>query len=355
MKIGIETQVLTSTIRGVGYYVFSLIEALQKQNQELLSFSSKKNHPKVDGVTEHFYSQPPPIPLVNSVLALFRSSIFEKADLIHFPAPKIYYGKRPNVPVVMTVHDLMALRFPKLFPKRTHILMKCLLLRYLKEADLICAVSEATKKEILHYYPISPEKIHVIHLPLLSRKREVSYEKEPFIFYVGSFEPRKNLPRIIEVFALLKKEGFPHKLILAGKEQGTHQIPWDLIKKLGIEKEVIHKGYVTEEEKDHLFQKAALFIWPSLYEGFGLPLLEAMAFGTPILTSNNSSIPEVVGDAAECVDPEDTGAIFRGALKILNSQEHAHTLMAKGAERAKMFSIEEFGKKHVELYQSVLN
>ena len=355
MRLGLHTQCLIETHRGVGFYTLALLEALKAQNLEITCFHAPGNHPSISDVDHHLFRKPLPVPFSHSAAALLHSSCFEKVDLFHFPVPKVLYGRRPKVPIVITIHDIMALRFPKLFPKSTRLMMSHFLPRYLREADIISVVSTQTKLDLLDMFPLPQEKIVVIPPPLLPRHREITLEKEPYFFYIGSFEPRKNLPRIIEAFALLKsREKIPHKLILAGGEEGVYKIPWDLIHKHNLQDEVIHKGYISEEEKAYLFQHAALLLWPSLYEGFGLPLLEAMASGTPIVTSDLSSIPEVVGDAAECVDPTDIDQIADACWKILSSEEHAQILIKRGLERATNFTLEGFGKAHLELYQTVL-
>lgn len=352
MKIGIESECLLHTIRGVGYATLTLIEALKRKDQRILSYHSQTSMCMHFPSVEHYsFRKALPLPFYNSLASLFHQSCFNQVDVMHFPTPKIIYGKRPKVPFVLTIYDVMPLLFPHFFPKTTRVMMEYFLPRYLREADAIIVVSQQTKKDLLQIFSIPEKKVHLIHCALLPKERIQSLKKEPFLLYVGSFEPRKNVPGIIRAFYQIKKQGFPHKLILVGKEEGNHRIPHQLIQELGLQEEIVCKGYLSEEEKDTLFQKASLLIWPSFYEGFGLPLLEAMAFGTPIVTANCSASQEIVEDAAICVDPHDIEAIAQGMIQILSSEEIAKNLAAKGLERSKQFSLDLFGEKHLQIYK----
>ncbi|NGX46675.1 MAG: Alpha-monoglucosyldiacylglycerol synthase [Chlamydiae bacterium] len=340
MKIGIETTCLSQTIRGVGTYTLTLIESLKAQQQEILCYD---------------HSIRLRLPFASSITSLFRSRCYEKVGLMHFPDPKILYGRRPNTPIVLTIHDIMPVLFPQFFPTKSRLMMERFLPRYLRDADAITCPSIQTKEDLVKTFQIPSEKIHVIPLALLPQKRIIQEEKESFLLYIGSFEPRKNLPGILEAFAKVRKWGFPHKLILVGKEEGKNRIPHALIAKLGLREHIELKGYVTEEEKCALLQKAALLLWPSFYEGFGLPLLEAMASGTPIVTTNGSAMCEVVQDAAILIDPNNSDAIASAVVEVVSSPEKTKTLMEKGLKRAADFSLENFGKRHVELYSSLVN
>lgn len=352
MKIGIDSECLLHTIRGVGYATLTLIEALKRKNQQILCYHSQTSTDVYSPSVEHYsFRKVLPLPFYNPLASLFHRSCFNQVDVMHFPAPRVIYGKRPKVPFVLTIYDVMPLLFPHFFPKTTRVMMEYFLPRYLREADAIIVVSQQTKKDLLQIFSIPETKVHLIHCALLPKERTPCHQKEPFLLYVGSFEPRKNVPGIIQAFHQIKKQGFPHKLILVGKEEGNHRIPHQLIQKLDLQEEILCKGYLSEEEKDLLFQKASLLVWPSFYEGFGLPLLEAMAFGTPIVTANCSASQEIVGDAAICVDPHDIEAIAQGMIKILSSEEVAQNLATKGLERSKQFSLDIFGEKHLQIYE----
>ncbi len=402
MKLGIETEGLCGTIRGVGYFTLTLIEALK--NEGIVCYHSPNatdlHFPKV---AHHHFRKKLRIPFSKSLSALCHLRCFNDLDLMHFPEPKILYGKKPKAPFVLTIHDVMPLLFPHLFPKKSYCIMSYFLPRYLNEAAAIAAVSQQTRDDLVRLFPKIENKVTVIPCALLPRERTIDEEKEPFLFYIGSFEPRKNLKGIIEAFGIIKKRGYPHRLILAGKEEGTNCLPTiprgvqncefgptrklsrfnccsegsiDLIQPseqqlnpealarskstildaagYNLSDDIILTGYISEAEKARLFQKASVLVWPSLYEGFGIPLLEAMASGTPIVTSNGSAPKEIVGEAALCVDPKDPLEIADAIEKILSSRELSKELMQKGINRAQDFSLDQFRMKHLKLYSTLM-
>jgi glycosyltransferase involved in cell wall biosynthesis len=354
LKIGIETEILTQQPTGIAQVTRSLIEAIKQQNNQAVCFHSKSGldlYPP--GVEHHYFYRPLKLPYYQSIASLFRYRCFNQVDVMHFPLPKILYFKKPKAPFILTVHDLIPIRFPHFFPKKNYFMMKYFLPRYLKDAKAIIAVSHHTKQDLLDLFPVPAEKVHVIYNTLIPKDREISLEKKNYLFYLGTFEPRKNLKGIIEAFRIIRSWGFDYKLILAGKEDQENQVPWKLIHKNQLQNYVIYKGYITEKEKETLFKNAAAFVWPSFYEGFGLPLLEAMQSGTPIVTSKGSSIEEIVGDAAICVDPNHPLEIARAVEKIISSKKITAELIQKGLDRSRDFSFEEMARSLKNLYESV--
>ena len=325
MKIGIETSCLDQTIRGIGTYTRVLLETLQDCDTTL--FKRKRST----------------IPFSGSVQSLFRT--YRGVDLIHFPEPQILYGKRPNVPFVLTIHDVMPLKFPEFFPKKHTLMMRHFLPRYLREADGIICVSEATKRDLLSFFPsLNPT---VIPCGILPQEPMRDAEREPFFLYVGSFETRKNLRGIFQACEILQKRGFAHKLVIAGKPEGADCLPSPLPEGVEI------TGYVSEEKKWDLMRRATLLIWPSFYEGFGLPLLEAMAAGLPIVTSDRGACPETIGDAGLIVDPEDANAIADAMAQIIEDQALSHRLSECGIKRSELFALPNLREKLLAFYASV--
>jgi len=325
MKIGIEISCLDQTPRGIGMYTRALLETLKGCDTTL--FRRKKTC----------------IPFSGSIQSLFRT--YPGVELIHFPEPKILYGKRPDVPFVLTIHDMMPLKFPELFPKKHTLMMRYFLPRYLREASGIICVSETTKRDLLSFFPsLNPT---VIPCGILPQKPRKDLEREPFFLYVGSFEKRKNLKRIFEAYKILRKRGFVHKLMIAGKPEGIDQLPTSLPEGVEI------TGYLSEEKKWNLMQRATLLIWPSLYEGFGLPLLEAMSAGLPIVTSDRGACPETVGSAALIVDPEDPQSISDAMAQIAEEPDLAQQLREAGRKRSKEFALPKLREKLIAFYDSV--
>lgn len=322
MRIGIDTSSLDQTIRGIGYYTQTLLEALK--DQEVVSF-----HGRLKG-----------IPFSGSITSLCRA--YRRVDLLHFPQPKILYGRRPQCPFVLTIHDVMPLKFPHFFPKKHAQMMRYFLPRYLKQAAAILCVSETTRQDLRSFFPFVDPL--VVPCALLCRKRSLRKKKDPLLLYVGSFEKRKNLEGVLKAYTLLRQQGITHTLCIVGREERHSRLPKT------IPRGVVIKGYLSEGEKQDLLERASLLLWPSFYEGFGLPLLEAMASGLPVVTSDRGACPETVGKAAVIVNPDDPGEIARGAMTILENPRLASALMQEGLKRANEFSLDKLRERLLNVY-----
>ena len=174
-----------------------------------------------------------------------------------------------------------------------------------------------------------------------------------FILFVGNISPRKNILALLQAFNKLKKRGIKHKLVIAGKKDQRYEQVLKTLNELNLGGEVIFTGYVPEEDLPKLYNAADLFVYPSLYEGFGLPILEAMACGTPVVASNVSSLPEVAGDAGLLVNPQDVDALTNAMYKVLTDDKLKESLIDKGLERAKFFSWEKTARETLEVYKEV--
>lgn len=312
-------------MRGIGTYTQVLLETLENLDVHVFKRSL------------------PNIPFAGSFESLFKR--YQGVDLIHFPEPKILYGIPPRAPFVLTIHDLMPLKFPEHFPRKHTWMMRYFLPRYLKAARQVICVSEATRSDLIEFFPSLNPIVIPCGIPL--RKREANRKREPFFLYIGSFEKRKNLQRILEAFHTLKSRGIAHKLFIAGKGEGANKLPDKLppgVKTL---------GYITEEKKQDLLERATALIWPSLYEGFGIPLLEAMASGLPVITSDRGACPETVGDAGIIVNPENVIEITDAMEQIATDISLQAALKSKGLERAQTYSLPRIRKQLIEVYNSI--
>jgi glycosyltransferase involved in cell wall biosynthesis len=205
----------------------------------------------------------------------------------------------------------------------------------------------------MEIYKIPEEKISVIYNGInhISLEGDLNSQKKDYILYVGRFSQMKNLGRLIKAFTLLtNKYKLGLKLVLPCQKE---DIPFDLIK--DVEKYIAFVGYVSEDQLIKLYREALLFAFPSLYEGFGFPPLEAMAHGCPTLVSNVASLPEVCGDAAYFVDPYDEESIADGIYQVATNSSLRESLIQKGLKRAKLFAWEESRKKHIEIFEEILN
>jgi glycosyltransferase involved in cell wall biosynthesis len=236
-----------------------------------------------------------------------------------------------------------------------------------RRASRILTVSHASKLDILRYLKVPASKIEVIYNALderlatppseedVTRVRERFQLRAPFILYTGNIKPHKNVDRLIEAFAILRRRRSDDlKLLIIGDEISKYPNLRRLVHRFQLHQHVRFFGFVPEETLLVLYRLAAAFVFPSLYEGFGLPPLEAMASGTPVITSNVSSLPEVVGDAALLIDPMDPAAIADAMRRVLEDPALRADLIRRGCQRVKAFSWERSVARTREVYAEVL-
>lgn len=249
---------------------------------------------------------------------------------------------------VVTIHDLAFVRWPEQTPARRHRYLSVAAASAARRANRIIAVSEATKADLVELLDVDPAKIAVTHLGVEERfrpatekqirdAREVYSIDGPFILYVGTLEPRKNLPALLRAFAKVKHQ-FPHKLALAGAEGWKTKAFHDAVRETNLGDRLQMLGFVDERDLPALYSAADLFVFPSLYEGFGLPVLEAMACATPVVTSNVSSLPEVAGDAALMIDPSDIDGLGNAIARALTVEPLRARMIRAGIQRAARFT-----------------
>jgi glycosyltransferase involved in cell wall biosynthesis len=249
---------------------------------------------------------------------------------------------RCRVPQVTVVHDLIPLAFPREYP-RQQFYFRRLVPAILRESRAVIAVSEATRREVLAAYGLRPERVHAIpngydHAAFVPVGPATNDGGVPYVLFVGNLLPHKNLPRLTEAVAHVARQS-PVRLVIAGS--GTPRRVGELRRladRVGVQLELT--PYVSQRALPSLYRGARLVAMPSLAEGFGLPALEAMACGTPVVVGKTSAMPEVVGDAGLLVDPEDTGAIADAILRLLTQDPLRKELIAQGLARAKEFSWE---------------
>jgi glycosyltransferase involved in cell wall biosynthesis len=354
MEVGLYTECLKHKHTGVEIHTSALIGGLKSTPNTITCFhSNDPQHPRIDGVNHSVFYKPPfKIPFYFLASSVFHYNCFNHLDVLHLPHPDVPYIFKPKVPVVMTIHDVSPFFLPHFHSSRRVAFFRRILPLYLKKVDAVLASSESTKADLIKYYKLPEDKIHVVHLGL-SLKVAAVKKKEPFILYVGTLEPRKNIEGLVRAYAILKSQGFTRKLVIAGRNGWRYENIFRLIKNYNLQDDIICKGYVSEEEKDELYRKAELFVWPSFYEGFGLPVLEAMARGTPVVTSRVSSMPEVAGEAAMLVNPESPEDIARGIREALSTATYKK-MVKEGLKRAGYFTVEKMIKKTLAVYECVV-
>ena len=273
-------------------------------------------------------------------------------DLIHCPTVTAPFFFRPDARVVMTVHDLVPLLFPEWQTRRRVLYFKYILKHRFRFVDRFIAVSHSTARDLIHHFHIPEHRIDVIHEGVSGQFKPGPALREAFILAVSTLEPRKNFKRIIEAFISLRKQGkIEDRLVIVGKEGWLFDDILNVPKEF--ESDIVFKGYVDEAELIHLFQTARCFVYPSLYEGFGLPVLEAMGCGCPVITSNTSSMPEVAGDAALLVDPCEADNIEGAICKLTNDPALCAELSAKGIQRASEFSWRRTAERTLDVYRKL--
>ncbi len=274
----------------------------------------------------------------------------------------------PATKLVVTVHDLSFLRYPHFFSGRKNLWHRALGVKsILRRADRIVAVSENTKNDIVELTGVPAEKVKVIYSGNNLVAREVSDEEakeflEPkglngrFILYLGTIEPRKNLIGLIRAFNELRSRDRKYdglRLVLAGGRGWKSRAIYQEKEKSPYSSDIIFLGYISKKEKEILYSKASVFLYPSFYEGFGFPPLEAMSYSLPVVCSNVSSLPEVVGGAAIMVNPAVPEEIATAASLILDNPELREKLIAAGREQAKKFSWQETARGYLALFREL--
>jgi glycosyltransferase involved in cell wall biosynthesis len=289
----------------------------------------------------------------------------ERPDLYHAPHYVLPAGVR--CPSVVTIHDCIHLMFPQYLPNRlAYAYARAQMWSAARRSDCILTVSEASKRDILHLFNVPPEKIVVVYNAIdshfsvtpsedaVARVRERYQLDHKFVLYVGNIKPHKNLVRLIEAFDELRQGALEDlKLLIIGDQISKVPALRRAVHRHKLHKQVRFLGYVGDDQLAILYRLASVFVFPSLYEGFGLPPLEAMASGTPVVASNVSSLPEVVGDAAVLVNPYDVDAIVDGLRRVLTDPVLAADMSRKGIDRAREFSWEQSVAKTWAVYQTI--
>jgi len=346
LRIGVDGLPLCVRSAGVATYSRELLTALAGQRDaEIQVFCPPwppprwpdaparlrlRRSPAYPLVMEH------PVPALAGLLAL--ETALGEVDVFHSTAYAL--PRRRRCPVVCTVHDLALLRYPHLGTAQMRSLVERTVAQ-LGEVDMVIAVSRATRDDLIELGNVDPARVRVVYNGVSPHFQPTSRGAPaiPYVLHVGTIEPRKNLANLIRGFAIaVAREHLPHHLVLAGAEGwGKEDLP-ALAAQLGIADRIERRGWVDPTQLPELYGGAAAFAYPSLYEGFGLPVLEAMACGTPVLTSEHGALAEVAGSAAQLCNPNDPESIARGLTEILTDRDRAATLTARGHDRASQFS-----------------
>jgi glycosyltransferase involved in cell wall biosynthesis len=370
-RIGIDFHVAGGIYQGVRTYLANLIQAILATDDEstYIVYTNepdafgrwRDNHPNLN-----LKRLPTPSGRLNLLFGFAACAFRDRLALFHsqYVLP-LYLPCRS----VLTIHDILFESHPEFFPKVHRRLLKSFIPLSARRASRIISVSEYTKGEIVKYYGVSDQKITVIHEgaserfgPILDQgvisKALSRYGmKRKYILFVGRIEPRKNIAGLLRAFDYVKKRGNEDiSLVIVGQQDALFKETElsDTIEAMGLSRDVFFTGGVSEEDLAILYNGAEVLVYPAFAEGFGLPVLEAMACGTPVITSNTTSLPEVVGKAALTVNPYDSEGIGRALERMLSDDALKKDLSTKGLQRAKVFGWAKAAQETIQLYQGVL-
>lgn len=386
VKITYEVKaILSNTKSGIGYYQKYIIETMLKSHtnyhfsldcmsirnndekyQKLLDLSENKQNYKIN----IYYHLPYSIyQLVCLLVPIpFKWFFKDKTDISHFfnyYLPPGLSGKK-----VVTIYDMVIREYPETMKFQTKLMLRLNLRRSIKKSDCIITISEFSKREIMKYYDVPEDKIEIVYCGISTDHFKKSTDmdqvssvlnkyniKRNYFLYLGTLEPRKNIENLVKAYDLFLSNNDDKTqvplLVIAGGKGWAYQSIYDLVKKLKLDNQVIFTGYVSDDEAPILMSNAYAFCYPSLYEGFGMPPLEAMACGVPVITSNVASLPEVAGDAAIYVDPYSVDSIESALQNIFENKEKRDELIQLGYKRVKLFSWENSCKKLNEIYKNL--
>jgi glycosyltransferase involved in cell wall biosynthesis len=383
-KIVVDATPISSKPSGIGLYVANLIYHLNKlQTKENFQLgiayqpgmknwlSGRWNFPQYLKDYENLYFLPLPV-TVSNLLAKFPNPILpylEKSfgfpDIVHGTNYVVYPCQKSLR--VMTIHDLTCIKYPQY----TNAIVKTYsdrIKQCLQWTDLVITVSQATKQDIIEYLGVTSDRIYVT--PQASRyypnylspqqtekiKRKINYDfSQPYLLFVSTIEPRKNINNLIFAFNYLKeKHKINHQLVLIGQKGWLYQSIFQTIATSPWKEQIHYLGYLSDAMVALFYSQADAFVYPSFYEGFGLPVLEAMTLGTPVVTSNTSSLPEVAGEAAILVAPQEPMQLADAILQVISDSQLRQNLINKGKQRASLFSWEITAQTTLKAYKLLL-
>ena len=368
ISVGITSERLSRSKSGVAVYTKNLINEISAFSPGVnLYLINCKDDPNLSGINKiiiaPWVKYFPKSSYLWFIILQFklRKNDF-KLNVIHNPEAATLVVKLKNQKKVVTIHDIIAYKFPDSVNLLPRIRFKLLLPKIIKNSDKIITDSYHSKSDLVNHFNVPDEKIEVIYLGVEDRFRILPPDKVckvkdkyglsfPFILYVGVLAKHKNIPVLLEAFNITLKKGLNYKLVIAGEKAWKFQHIFETLHKLGLQEEVIFTGHVPDEDLPALYNAADLFVYPSLYEGFGLPPLEAMACGIPVIVSNTSSLPEVVSDAGFLFDPLNSVELADAIYKVLTDENLKNNMVTKGLKRAKFFSWEKCAMETLNIYR----
>jgi len=375
MRIAINCQILSVNSLGVGRYTENLVKALadvDEENHYLLLVNSRVNLAKLPQ-QDNFEILTTEMPIFGTKTRILWeqfwlpfSLVGKEVDLVHFPDLSLPVLPLLDCPYVVTIHDLTHYAFREAYTLGKILYKRCTTPVAVRGASRIIADSESTKQDIVKTLAVSGRRIATVYPGLIemfkpiTRKEQLEETRAKFhlppryILHVGSIDPRKNLVTLLKAYANLKEANLPHKLIVVGPKEFNYAPILEAAQSLDMADRIVFLGFVSNEDLVNIYNMAELFVFPSIHEGFGFPPLEAMACAVPVITSNTSSLPEIVGDAALLVDPYDTQGLVAAMLRVLTDDRLRNEMSQRGLFRAKLFSWRKAAEETVKVYKEAV-
>lgn len=355
MRIGIDARPLTQPTTGIGRYTFEIISRFKRADLELFLYAHQPVDPPA-AISARVRHADLSANALASPFAQYRFPRWAHIDEVDvFWSPRHHLPLFSSAPSVVTIHDLVWRHAPDSMIPLGRTIEALLMPPSLRKANAIIAVSEATRQDLLNFQPNTAKRTHVIPEAPFSRisAHEGTPARGDFMLFVGTFEPRKNIPGILRAYAALRAGGITsHRLVLAGNPGWKSDVP-GLIAELDLVDKVTIAGPLPQSELETLYRACDFVVQPSYYEGFGLPVVEALAFRKPVITSNLSAMPEVAGDAGLLVDPESVPAISDAMKRLITDDSLYMELADKALEQAAKFSWDQAAADTLKVLESV--
>jgi glycosyltransferase involved in cell wall biosynthesis len=372
IKVLFESQPLIGEKTGIGRYVDKLTSSIDQQSDVELFFwynqlinNSKINTDQIKTINNRYPYKV--IRRIGKQLKFFHEvpvDVGLKFDIFH--AGNFITYNTSKAKNIITIHDLAFLKYPDVTDDKTYKHHTTWLPYSIERADHIIAVSNQTKDDIISFYKVPEDKISITYLATdcsinQSNLKDFNIIKDryqlpnQYLLYVGTLEPRKNIPYMLEAYSIAKRKyQIPHKLVIVGKKGWKYESIFQTIERNKLENDIIFTGFVKDEDLPVIYSGARVFLFPSIYEGFGLPVLEAMKCGLPVITTNISSLPEVAGDAGILIPLDDVSYFADQIFELVNDDEKWKHYSQLSLNRASQFSWDRTALETIDVYKKVL-
>jgi len=368
MRIGIDLHMVNDFMQGSRTYTYNVTRALieiDRENDYYLYFSNKPKNiqPFLKRSNVHIKRIVPTNRAIRLPFSFPLKLANDRIDVFHcqYMAPPVL-----RTPYVVTLHDILYERYPEFFPPFLRLFMSLFYPYCARRAAYVLTVSRYCKNSIVDVYGLPEEKVGVAYdgvsndfrpidnKPLIDTVKKKYGINSKYILFVGRLEPRKNIPGLIEAFyALKKRHNIPHKLAVVGMKDFKYLEIYNTAKRLHLDEDIFFTGRVDQEDLPMIYNGADLFVFPSFGEGFGIPPLEAMACGIPVITSNTTAFPEVVGDAGIMINPWKNKELSEAMYAVLSDASLQSKMRSKGLERSKRFSWSQTAQKILGVYEEI--